>query len=215
MNRVAIGLAALRGVEPRGAGGQPARTTASASCTSIPITAATPGTTASRTRCSDTLAGTGVELKIIHMDTKRNPSEEFNRAAALRAKEVIESFRPDVVTTSDDNAAQYLIMPYYKDAELPFVFCGLNWDASTYGLPYANVTGMVEVSPIPQILRLLRSYAKGDRIGYLTEDTTTKRKELEYHGDCSASTTTRSTWSAPSPTGRRPSCGRRTRSTCW
>jgi ABC-type uncharacterized transport system substrate-binding protein len=130
---------------------------------------------------SDTLAGTGVELKIIHMDTKRNPSVEFSRAAALRAKEVIESFRPDVVTTSDDNAAQYLIMPYYKDADLPFVFCGLNWDASTYGLPYANVTGMVEVSPIPQILRLLRSYAKGDRIGYLTEDTTTKRKELEYH----------------------------------
>jgi ABC-type uncharacterized transport system substrate-binding protein len=129
----------------------------------------------------DTLAGTGVELKIIHMDTKRNPSEEFNRAAALKAKEVIESFRPDVVTTSDDNAAEYLIMPHYRDADLPFVFCGLNWDASTYGLPYANVTGMVEVTPIPQIIRLLRSYAKGDRIGYLTEDTTTKRKELEYH----------------------------------
>jgi len=129
----------------------------------------------------DTLAGTGVELEIIHLDTKRNPSEEFNRAAALRAKEVIERFRPDVVTTSDDNAAQYLIMPYYKDAALPFVFCGLNWDASTYGLPFANATGMVEVSPIPQIVRLLRSYAKGDRIGYLTEDTTTKRKELEYH----------------------------------
>ena len=72
-------------------------------------------------------------------------------------------------------------MPHYKDADLPFVFCGLNWDASSYGLPYANVTGMVEVTPIPQIIRLLRSYAKGDRIGYLAEDTTTKRKELEYH----------------------------------
>lgn len=40
---------------------------------------------------------------------------------------------------------------------------------------------MVEVSPIPQIVRLLRRYAKGDRLGYLTENTPTKRKELEYH----------------------------------
>lgn len=129
----------------------------------------------------DTLAGTGVELRIVHMDTKRNPSEAFKREAALRVKEVIESFRPDVVTASDDNASEYLIQAHYRDADLPFVFCGLNWDASTYGFPYANVTGMVEVSPIPQIIRLLRKYAAGDRIGYLTEDTETKRKELDYH----------------------------------
>jgi hypothetical protein len=129
----------------------------------------------------ETLAGTGVELKIIHMDTKRNPSEEFARAAALRAKAVIEEFKPDVVTASDDAASQYLIAPYYKDADLPFVFCGLNWDASVYGFPFSNVTGMVEVSPIPQIVRLLKGYARGDRLGYLTEDTPTKRKELEYH----------------------------------
>lgn len=129
----------------------------------------------------ETLDGTGVELKIIRMDTKRNPSEEFARAAALEAKAVIEAFKPDVVTASDDAASQYLIAPHYKDADLPFVFCGLNWDASVYGFPYSNVTGMVEVSPIPQIVRLLRGYARGDRLGYLTEDTPTKRKELEYH----------------------------------
>ncbi|MCG8360124.1 MAG: hypothetical protein MI920_31550 [Kiloniellales bacterium] len=128
-----------------------------------------------------TLEGTGIELKVIRMDTKRNPSEEFKTAAALRVKDLIAEFKPDVVTASDDNAAKYLIMPHYKDAALPFVFCGLNWDASVYGLPFSNVTGMVEVSPIPQIIRLLKGYAKGERIGYLTEDTLTKRKELDYH----------------------------------
>lgn len=129
----------------------------------------------------DTLAGTGVELKIIRMDTKRNPSPDFGRAAALRAKAEIEAFHPDVVTASDDPAAEYLIAPFYRDSALPFVFCGLNWDASVYGLPTRNVTGMVEVSPISQIIALLRRYAKGERIGYLAEDTGTKRKELEYH----------------------------------
>jgi len=129
----------------------------------------------------DTLADTGVELKIIHLDTKRNPGEDFARAAALEARAVIEAFRPDVVTTSDDNAAKYLIQAHYRDAELPFVFSGLNWDAAGYGLPYRNTTGMVEVSPIPQIVRLLKRHASGERIGFLAEDTPTKRKELEYH----------------------------------
>lgn len=127
------------------------------------------------------LKDTGVTLKIIHMDTKRNASEAFKKAAALKAKGVIDTFQPHVVTTSDDNAAKYLIMAHYKNADLPFVFSGLNWDASSYDLPYKNVTGMVEVSPVPQIIELLKQYAGGERIGYLTEDTKTKRKELDYH----------------------------------
>lgn len=128
-----------------------------------------------------TLEDAGVEVRVIHMDTKRNPDEAFKEQAALEVVEVIEDWRPDVVTTSDDNAAKYLIAEHYQDADLPFVFCGLNWDASTYGLPFSNTTGMVEVTPIPQILRLLQDYAEGERVGYLTEDTPTKRKELEYH----------------------------------
>lgn len=129
----------------------------------------------------DTLSDTGIELRVIHLDTKRNPTEEFKQQAALKAKQIIETLQPDVVTTSDDNAAKYLIMQHYRDADLPFVFCGLNWDASAYEMPYSNVTGMVEVSPIPQIIKLLQHYAKGERIGYLTEDTLTKRKELDFH----------------------------------
>ena len=51
-----------------------------------------------------------IELKIVYMDTKRNSSEEFSKAAALKARAVIEEFRPDVVIASDDNASKYLIM---------------------------------------------------------------------------------------------------------
>ena len=128
-----------------------------------------------------TLEDAGVEVRVVHMDTKRNPSEAFKQQAAREVVEVIEAWQPAVVTTSDDNAAKYLIAEHYRDAALPFVFCGLNWDAATYGLPFSNTTGMVEVTPIPQIIRLLRGYAHGDRLGYLTEDTETKRKELAYH----------------------------------
>jgi len=129
----------------------------------------------------ESLSGKAIELRVFHMDTKRRPSEGDIRASALEAMRIIDEFKPDVVTTSDDPAAQYLVMPYLRDAAVPVVFCGLNWDASAYGLPYRNTTGMVEVSPIPQILRLLRRHARGPRLGFLAEDTEVKRKELTYH----------------------------------
>ncbi|MEM7171921.1 MAG: ABC transporter substrate binding protein [Pseudomonadota bacterium] len=129
----------------------------------------------------ETFQAAGVETMVFHMDTKRHPSEEEKEAAALKAKEAIEAFQPDLVTTSDDNAVKYLLQPYYKDSDLPFVFSGLNWDASIYGLPYQNTTGMVEVSPIPQIIKLLKLHAKGNKVGFLAEDTPTKHKEVHYH----------------------------------
>ena len=126
---------------------------------------------------------TGIELKRIEMDTKRNTSEAFKKAAALNVRAVIAEFKPDVVIASDDNASKYLIMPYYKDADLPIVFCGLNWDASVYGFPYKNVTGMVEIALVPQIIKQLKKFARGDRIGFLGDDTLTSRKNLQYHRD--------------------------------
>jgi ABC-type uncharacterized transport system substrate-binding protein len=129
----------------------------------------------------DTLAGKAVDLRVAYLDAKRRPADADIRASAARAKQMIDEFQPDVITTSDDPAAQYLIMAYMRDGPVPVVFCGLNWDASIYELPYRNTTGMVEVSPIPQIVRLMRQHARGSRLGFLAEDTDVKRKELAYH----------------------------------
>lgn len=127
------------------------------------------------------LDGKGIELKIVRMDTKRNKDNDFKKAAALQVKSVIDQFNPDVVIASDDNAAKYLIQPYYKDAKLPFVFCGLNWDASVYGMPYSNVTGMVEVAPVKELLEQLKQYSPGKKIGYIAADVLTTRKEADNY----------------------------------
>ena len=127
------------------------------------------------------LDDTAVELRIIYMNTKRNPSEQFIKNEALKIKAVIEDFEPDLVIASDDNASKYLIKPYYKDADLPFVFCGVNWDASVYGFPYTNVTGMIEVALVQEILRQLKKYSKGDRIGFIAGDRLSERKNLKYY----------------------------------
>ena len=126
-----------------------------------------------------TLDGTGVELKTVRMDTKRNKGEAFKKEAAQKTKAVIESFKPDVVIAADDNASKYLIQPFYKDANLPFVFCGVNWDASNYGYPYKNVTGMIEVAGAKELIETLAPLAKGSRVALLSDDTLTGRKNVD------------------------------------
>ncbi|RAH99012.1 ABC transporter substrate-binding protein [Acuticoccus sediminis] len=131
--------------------------------------------------CRRIIEGAGGQWRIFHLDAKRRPAPEQIEEAARRATEIVAEWKPDVLTTSDDPAAEYLIMRYYRDADLPVVFCGVNWDASVYGLPYTNTAGMVEVSAIPQIISLMRPLAKGDRLGLITEETPTKRKEMKEH----------------------------------
>ncbi len=120
------------------------------------------------------------ELRIFHMDTKRHLSEEYSQEISLQAKALIEDWKPDAVIASDDNAAKYLIAPYYIDSEIPFVFCGINWDASVYGLPASNVTGMIEVALIRQLVDQLAEFTPGKRVGFLKGDSLTSRKESLY-----------------------------------
>jgi ABC-type uncharacterized transport system substrate-binding protein len=127
------------------------------------------------------LQNSGADLRILRMDSKRRSTEKQKRGAALRAKAEVEAFRPDVVIASDDNAVKYLVVPYLKDTELPVVFCGVNWDASVYGLPAPNVTGMVELDLVETQIKHLSRYAKGRRIGYLSGDVFTERKIVEHY----------------------------------
>ena len=119
-------------------------------------------------------------IRQFNMDTKRKKSLAEKRAAATAAKELIESWRPDVVITADDNAAKYLIQPYFKDKELPFVFCGVNWSAEEYGFPYSNVTGMIEVAPVKAMISEAKALVpRAGRALYIGADTSTERKNAD------------------------------------
>jgi ABC-type uncharacterized transport system substrate-binding protein len=131
----------------------------------------------------DVLDETGVELKIIRMDTKRNDGDAYAQAAALTAKAEIEAFQPDLVIASDDGAQKHLVVPYLKDTDLPVIYCAVNWDASEYGFPASNVTGMIEVDLVVQMVELLKPYAQGERLAYLSGDTTTDRKVVPIYNE--------------------------------
>ncbi|WP_022665567.1 ABC transporter substrate-binding protein [Desulfospira joergensenii] len=121
-----------------------------------------------------------IQIKIFHMNTKINTGEDFKKKSALKAKNLIETWQPDLVVASDDNAAKYLIAPFYKNSALPFVFCGLNWGASEYGFPTPNITGMVEISPYIETIGLLRKFSRGPRMGIIGADGFSNRKELVH-----------------------------------
>lgn len=123
------------------------------------------------------------QFKLHDMKTKNAQSEAFKQKAGLEAKALIESWRPDVVICADDNASKYLIVPYFRNSDIPFVFCGVNWSAAEYGFPCANVTGMIEVFPVQETLTILKPYAKGDRVGFLAHDTLSEQKNASYIRD--------------------------------
>lgn len=127
------------------------------------------------------LDGTGVELTIIRLDTKQHPEEEFGQAAGRRAYEQIQALNPDVVITADDNAQKFLVVPYLKNAGYPLIFLGVNWDASAYGYTNDITTGMIEVELPDQMIELLKAYASGERLGYITIDTETERKVVDIY----------------------------------
>ncbi len=125
------------------------------------------------------LEGSKVRLEVLHMDTKRDNTEEFGRKAGLEALAVINEIKPDAVIASDDNAQAYLVAPYLKGTSLPVVFCGVNWDATMYGYPAKNVTGIVEIDLVDQAMALMAPFAKGKRVGFLGGDVVTIRKVMK------------------------------------
>lgn len=120
------------------------------------------------------------ELRQYDMDTKRRKSKTDIKNSALAAKAIIESWKPDVVITADDNAVKHLIEPFYKDKKTPFVFSGLNWTAAEYGLPYSNATGMIEVAPVGVMLdRAASIVPQFRRAFYLGADALSEQKNLK------------------------------------
>ena len=124
-------------------------------------------------------ADKGIIFEHFEMDGKRNPSVEHNEYVALQAKASIEQFQPDLLMVSDDNAAKYLVEPYFN-GNLPVVFCGVNRDVSAYHFNTKTITGMIEVELLDRIVHNLKEYARGNRLGFIGMDGYTEHQFPDY-----------------------------------
>lgn len=121
-----------------------------------------------------------IQVRFFRLDSKRFPEEDKIKQNVDKANSLIKSFKPDIIIASDDNASKYLVMPYLKNINTPVIFCGINWDASIYGYPYKNSTGMISVTPINLLLKYLKNYKKGTKIAYLASPILSSEKDIEF-----------------------------------
>ncbi len=119
------------------------------------------------------------ELRKVEMDSENNTSPDEIFKVTNSIIKVIDDWQPDVVITSDDTAAKYLIATHYRDDKTPFVFSGVNGTVDEYGFPFKNVTGIIEVAPIKTMLREAVKISRfGRRAVYLGPDIALEKKNF-------------------------------------
>jgi ABC-type uncharacterized transport system substrate-binding protein len=97
-----------------------------------------------------------IGYKVFQMDTKRRSTEEWKQAVGKQARQFIETWKPDLVYTNDDDAQEY-VARHYVNTSIPFVFSGVNADPRKYGfVGSANVTGVVEHEHFVESVALLK-----------------------------------------------------------
>ena len=115
-------------------------------------------------------------LELIYFDSKRDGSEEHARRKTDEIISMIETFVPDAVILSDDNAVKSLVPYLMTKEQLPVVFCGVNWSCEEYGLPSVNITGMLEVLPIEELLKQMKElYPECKKLSVITENSLTEQ----------------------------------------
>jgi ABC-type uncharacterized transport system substrate-binding protein len=97
-----------------------------------------------------------IEYKLFELDTKRNSSAAWKELAGAKARELIDTWQPDLVFVSDDDAQEY-VTKYYINKDIPFVFSAVNADPSQYGFVGSkNITGVLERPHFAQSVQLLK-----------------------------------------------------------
>ena len=89
-------------------------------------------------------------------DSKRNSGTKWTQSMGKKARQLIDTWKPDLVYTNDDIAQEY-VTKYYVNHSVPFIFSGVNAAPSKYGFTGSkNVTGVLEQEHFVATINLLR-----------------------------------------------------------
>jgi ABC-type uncharacterized transport system substrate-binding protein len=111
------------------------------------------------------------QFRVFQMDIKRNSTQQAKSAKGREARAIIESWKPDLVYTSDDDAQEFVTRHYLGHAT-PFVFSGVNKAPAAHGFEgVENVTGVMEQEHFVESVRLLQQIAPNvHRLAVLTDE---------------------------------------------
>lgn len=109
----------------------------------------------------EALNGLDVEYKVFILDAKNNSSREWLQQSGRQARELIDSWQPDLVYASDDEAQEY-VTRHYAGGSIPLVFSGVNLSPQEYGFTQSlNVTGVLEIEHFVESAALFHRIVPG------------------------------------------------------
>ena len=107
----------------------------------------------------DALKDLKVEYQVFQMDTKRFSSEEEKEQKGKEARALIDSWKPDLIYTTDDDVQKY-VGEYYNNYDLVHVFSAVNEAPEVYHYDEAaNVAGVMEIEHFVESVKLLKQIA--------------------------------------------------------
>lgn len=111
-----------------------------------------------------------IQYKILQMDAKRKSDETWLQQITKETCKTINTWKPDLVYSNDDNAQQHITIKYI-DSEIPMVFSAVNQDPQKYGFDGSkNITGVLERMHYVATIRLLKKLSPDVRkIAMLTD----------------------------------------------
>ena len=128
-----------------------------------------------------TLAGSGIQLEVFYMDTKRNTGLEWKTKSGEMAMERVKALQPDVVIAADDNAQEYFAKKLAGQENPRVVFLGVNADPAKYGYPASNITGILERPFVAETMSLLKEISpQAKTAAVITDKSETSDGVIEY-----------------------------------
>jgi len=120
----------------------------------------------------------GAEFRYVYLDAKYDYAGGGRKGA--EAYRVFQEYRPDAVVAVDDPAQVFFVVPYLRDrAEVPVVFCGVNYEAGKYHYPATNVTGVLEKKHYRESLGFARLVVPElGKVALIYKDNPTNRQNL-------------------------------------
>lgn len=107
----------------------------------------------------EVVADSKARLDVCFLDAKRFPQPEAVEARVQEVLETIGDVQPQVIITSGDAAASFVLAAHLKAGPVPVVFCDIDWACDPYGLPTENVTGIVAIPPVGEAIAALHQVA--------------------------------------------------------
>ncbi len=129
--------------------------------------------------------GENLLLKQLFMDTKKlNTTPSAIAYAGKKALKESKLFKPDIVITLDDNAAETVMMPLIDNPEIAVVFSGMNVIPEDYNRKYHffntrqqpghNITGVHEKLYIVESIKVMKTIVPDlQRIGIILDNSPT------------------------------------------